>query len=85
MADAICHFNDGKRHHSKVLKRLGINPGKYSIAGFLNQDRRRKTTSIARSNLTEKKIRQAKRQKQKTAEELFIQKEGVVYGAGIAD
>ena len=55
MADAICHFNDGKGHHSKVLKRLGINPGKYSIAGFLNQDRRRKTASIARSNLTEKK------------------------------
>ena len=29
--------------------------------------------------------RQAKRQKRKTAEELLIQKEGVVYGAGIAD
>ena len=85
MADAICHFNDGKGHHSKVLKRLGINPGKYSIAGFLNQDRRRKTASIARSNLTEKKIKQAKRQKRKTAEELLIQKEGIVYGAGIAD
>ena len=52
---------------------------------FLNQDLRRKTASISRSNLTEKKIRQAKRQKQKIAEELLIQKEGVVYGAGIAD
>ena len=82
LADAVLHFNNGKRGHCEIFPLMGLKVGVHSHSYYENSDSRRICASAKKSTEKEKKIRQAKRAKTKKLEDAYKQIEGSVYSAG---
>ena len=82
LADAVLHFNNGKRGHCEIFPLMGLKVGVHSLSYYENSDSRRICASAKKSTEKEKKIRQAKRAKRKKLEDAYKQIEGSVYSAG---
>ena len=80
LADAVLHFNNGKKGHCEIFPLMGLKVGVHSY--YENSDSRRICASAKKSTEKEKKIRQAKRAKRKKLEDAYKQIEGSVYSAG---
>ena len=81
IADAVVHFNDGKRGHSYIFPLLELKMGLHSKVYYEIRDSRRISASI-RKSYEKGKIRQAKRSMKKAEEDRDKQSEGTVYKAG---
>ena len=77
IADAVVHFNDGKRGHIYILHLLGLKMGLHSKVYYEIRDSRRISASARK--ITEKKNLTIQK---KPEEDMYKQCEGIVYKAG---
>ncbi|GFU89858.1 uncharacterized protein TNCV_4742991 [Trichonephila clavipes] len=66
--DAVCSFNDGNISKLKMLQKMGIEPGEFSVSTMKLLDRERLMKAIYAFSGRSKKIRKYKRRKRKKEE-----------------
>ena len=79
---ALCHFNDGAKAITCVLKELGIEPGSHCRNGCAKLDHRRLSHSERKGSAEAKKRRKDLRNWKKGYSERLEAREGPSYGAG---
>ncbi|GFY10150.1 transposable element Tcb1 transposase [Trichonephila clavipes] len=67
--DAVCSFNDGNVSKLKMLQKMGVEPGKFSVSAMKLLDRERLMKAIYAFSGRSKKIRKDKRRKRKKEED----------------
>ncbi|GFX32149.1 uncharacterized protein TNCV_1130811 [Trichonephila clavipes] len=67
--DAVCSFNDGNASKLKMLQKMGVEPGEYSVSAMKLLDRERLMKAIYAFSGRSKKIRKDKRRKRKKEED----------------
>ena len=80
--DAIAHFNDGAIAAYKILKSVGIKPGKHMVSGLQLQNTVRKRLSAFRMSQNQLKRRKIIRSTRKKKSDKNIEQEGTTYEAG---
>ncbi|GFU00060.1 uncharacterized protein TNCV_2346021 [Trichonephila clavipes] len=85
--DAVCSFNDGNVSKLKMLQKMGVEPGEFSVSAMKLLDRERLIKAIYAFSGCSKKIRKDKKKKKKKKEEDNIKKNKVKtgYSAGSFD
>ncbi|GFV82097.1 uncharacterized protein TNCV_2789951 [Trichonephila clavipes] len=63
--DAVCSFNDGNVSKLKMLQKMGVEPGEFSVSAMKLLDRERLMKAIYAFSGRSKKIRKDKRRKRK--------------------
>ncbi|GFT77246.1 uncharacterized protein TNCV_182681 [Trichonephila clavipes] len=63
--DAVCSFNDGNVSKLKMLQKMGVEPGEFSVSAMKLLDRERLMKAIYAFSRRSKKIRKDKRRKRK--------------------
>ena len=81
-ASAITQFNDGASSIAAVLKRMGIIPGKNTMAAVLKTDKKRLAIAEEKSSERVKKRRKRLRAIKKGLWDFDKEKEGTVYESG---
>ncbi|GFW58694.1 uncharacterized protein TNCV_378771 [Trichonephila clavipes] len=67
--DAVCFFNDGNVSKLKMLQKMGVEPGEFSVSAMKLLDRERLMKAIYAFSGRSKKIRKDKRRKRKKEED----------------
>ncbi|GFV12534.1 hypothetical protein TNCV_1534171 [Trichonephila clavipes] len=67
--DAVCSFNDGNVSKFKMLQKMGVEPGEFSVSAMKLLDRERLMKAIYAFSGRSKKIRKDKRRKRKKEED----------------
>ncbi|GFT72315.1 uncharacterized protein TNCV_3608841 [Trichonephila clavipes] len=67
--DAVCSFNDGNVSKLKMLQKMGVEPGEFSVSAMKLLDRERLMKAIYAFSGRSKKIRKDKRRKRKKEED----------------
>ncbi|GFS96055.1 uncharacterized protein TNCV_2928061 [Trichonephila clavipes] len=67
--DAVCSFNDGNLSKLKMLQKMGVEPGEFSVSAMKLLDRERLMKAIYAFSGRSKKIRKDKRRKRKKEED----------------
>ncbi|GFW36045.1 uncharacterized protein TNCV_4929081 [Trichonephila clavipes] len=67
--DAVCSFNDGNVSKLKMLQKMGVDPGEFSVSAMKLLDRERLMKAIYAFSGRSKKIRKDKRRKRKKEED----------------
>ncbi|GFT99861.1 uncharacterized protein TNCV_749171 [Trichonephila clavipes] len=67
--DAVCSFNDGNVSKLKMLQKMGVEPGEFSVSAMKLLDRERQMKAIYAFSGRSKKIRRDKRRKRKKEED----------------
>ncbi|GFY16230.1 uncharacterized protein TNCV_2348751 [Trichonephila clavipes] len=67
--DAACSFNDGNVSNLKMLQKMGVEPGEFSVSSMKLLDRERLMKAIYAFSGRSKKIRKDKRRKRKKEED----------------
>ncbi|GFX61254.1 uncharacterized protein TNCV_3407281 [Trichonephila clavipes] len=67
--DAVCSFNDGNVSRLKMLQKMGVEPGEFSVSAMKLLDRERLMKAIYAFSGRSKKIRKDKRRKRKKEED----------------
>ncbi|GFW55435.1 uncharacterized protein TNCV_118191 [Trichonephila clavipes] len=67
--DAVCSFNDGNVSKLKMVKKMGVEPGEFSVSAMKLLDRERLMKAIYAFSGRSKKIRKDKRRKRKKEED----------------
>ncbi|GFS48621.1 uncharacterized protein TNCV_769841 [Trichonephila clavipes] len=67
--DAVCSFNDGNVSKLKMLQKMGVKPGEFSVSAMKLLDRERLMKAIYAFSGRSKKIRKDKRRKRKKEED----------------
>ncbi|GFX80558.1 uncharacterized protein TNCV_3929661 [Trichonephila clavipes] len=68
--DAVCSFNDGNVSKLKMLQKMGVEPGEFSVSAMKLLDRERLMKAIYAFSGRSKKIRKDKRRKRKKEEDI---------------
>ncbi|GFW87589.1 uncharacterized protein TNCV_4485541 [Trichonephila clavipes] len=82
--DAVCSFNDGNISKLKMLQKLGVEPGEYSVSAmkFLDIYREKLMKAIYAFSGLSKKIRKDKRRKRKKEDNIKKNEVKTGYSAG---
>ncbi|GFT62169.1 uncharacterized protein TNCV_251911 [Trichonephila clavipes] len=78
--DAVCSFNDGNVSKLKMLQKMGVEPGEFSVSAMKLLDRERLIKAIYAFSGRSKKIRKDKKEKKRKKEEDNIKKNKVKTG-----
>lgn len=80
--DSVIQFNSGYEGCLKVLDKLNINPGHFTLSGYRKLDRMRITDSKRHSTPASKKNRKVLKASRKKSIAVFNSKEGELYKSG---
>ncbi|GFX47631.1 uncharacterized protein TNCV_3016501 [Trichonephila clavipes] len=80
--DAVCSFNDGNVSKLKMLQKMGVEPGEFSVSAMKLLDRERLMKATYAFSGRSKKIRKDKRRKRKKEDNIKKNKVKTGYSAG---
>ncbi|GFT95724.1 uncharacterized protein TNCV_310991 [Trichonephila clavipes] len=80
--DAVCSFNDGNVSKLKILQKMGVEPGEFSVSAMKLLDRERLMKAIYAFSGRSKKIRKDNRRKRKKEDNIKKNKVKTGYSAG---
>ncbi|GFV92025.1 uncharacterized protein TNCV_1894611 [Trichonephila clavipes] len=80
--DAVCSFNDGNVSKLKMLQKMGVEPGEFSVSAMKLLDRERLMKAIYAFSGRSKKIRKDKRRKRKKEDNIKKNNVKTGYSAG---
>ena len=81
-ASAVCHMNDGSKSISNALERMGLQTGVEAAKDFDGSAQKGKKLHVRQESETCKRRRKELRNLKKGWNDIAIEQEGVVYGAG---